>query len=357
MRIAGIAASFPSRVVTNDDIVAMITRHSEGGFDGDLPQAVRRIRHLLRYSGIETRRWLAAGEQPIQFLSDCVSQALREAGWKPKDIDVLVYVGVGGGFKEPGNAYMVAHALGLHSVQCFDLRDACMSWSRALQVLYHLFRSDPSYRRALLVNAEFNCHESDPRVAPHFALRDSAEIEWHLPAYTIGEAATATLLEADPTREWEFHFSSRPDLADLCTITEPGFEGFCTIGLEADAGAVTRSKIGRNGSIAFTSFGADLFATFSEEGPAVFRRLRCRFEDIRMVFPHAASKKLYEDVGRAVGSPPTYYVYPQYGNIVSASVPAGIALASQAGRIKPGDRLIGWVGSAGMSFAAYSFIY
>lgn len=33
----------------------------------------------------------------------------------------------------------------------------------------------------------------------------------------------------------------------------------------------------------------------------------------------------------------------------------GVALAWQNGQIQRGDRLAGWVGSAGMSFAAYSF--
>lgn len=50
-----------------------------------------------------------------------------------------------------------------------------------------------------------------------------------------------------------------------------------------------------------------------------------------------------------------HHVYPDYGNLVSASVPTSLALAWQDGLVTRGQRLAGWVGSAGMSFAAYSF--
>ena len=142
---------------------------------------------------------------------------------------------------------------------------------------------------------------------------------------------------------------------DLCTIPEKGFEGYCALGLGIEEAKSTR--IGRNGAGLFTSFGTDLFAAAVSEALAVYKSLRCPWEDIRMVFPHAASKRTYEEHASLVGSPSFYFVYPNYGNIVSASVPAGIDLARKENQIKRGDRLVGLVSSAGMSFSAYSFIY
>jgi hypothetical protein len=52
-----------------------------------------------------------------------------------------------------------------------------------------------------------------------------------------------------------------------------------------------------------------------------------------------------------------HHMYPDYGNLVSASVPAGLAVAIADGLVRRGDRLAGGVGSAGMSFAAYTFRY
>ena len=97
---------------------------------------------------------------------------------------------------------------------------------------------------------------------------------------------------------------------------------------------------------------------FLIESTKIFQQLKAPVQEIRAVFPHASSKKEWEKVAEELGIKDLmWYIYPQFGNLVSASVPTGIATAIEAGHIKRGDRLAGLVGSAGMSFAAYSFIY
>ena len=67
MRIEGIAAVFPSRVVSNADILEMIATESKELFRGDLDDSktIERIRQLLHYSGIRNRRWSEPNETPI----------------------------------------------------------------------------------------------------------------------------------------------------------------------------------------------------------------------------------------------------------------------------------------------------
>ena len=90
----------------------------------------------------------------------------------------------------------------------------------------------------------------------------------------------------------------------------------------------------------------------------VFKRLAVPKQEVRAIFPHTSSKKAWDMAGRSLGVERLFYhIYPRYGNVVSASVPAGMALAIVEGKIKRGDRIVGWVGSSGMSFAAYSFVY
>jgi acyl-CoA:acyl-CoA alkyltransferase len=358
VRIGGIAATFPGRVVSNDDILEMIATESRGSFRGDLEDSkiLQRVRQLLHYSGSRHRRWSRPDETPIRMLAEAISKALAEGGCGLADIDLLVYTGVGGGFREPANAYMVAHALGMRGTQCFDINDACNSWSRALQLVDHAFRADGSVSRALVVNAEFNMYPGGPGVPDLFRLHDAGDIDSRFPAYTIGEAATATLLLKDPAREWEFHFASRPDLADLCVIPEKNYEGYCLLGLE-DRRGVSSERIGRNGACRFTSFGSELSAHGLTAAVDVFRRLAVERGSIRRIFPHASSKRDWDNGAEVLGVRDLlFHIYPEYGNVVSASVPAGIALAKDKGEIQRGDRLVAWVGSAGMSFSVCSFL-
>ena len=358
MRIEGIAAVFPSRVVSNADILEMIATESKESFRGDLDDSkiIERIRQLLHYSGIRNRRWSEPNETPIQLLARAISQALTEGECDYPDIDLLVYAGVGGGFFEPGNSHMVAHALGMRHAQCFDIRDACNSWSRALQLMYHTFQADPSVSRALVVNAEFNMYPGGPGVPDLFRLQYPEQIDWRFPAYTIGEAATATLLVRDPTREWEFHFTSRTDLADLCVIPEANYNGYCINGLDGQRD-ISGGKIGRNGPYRFTSFGSELSAHGMSLAIDVFRQLAIDKSAIQKIFPHASSKRDWNNGADILGVKELmFHIYPDYGNVVSASVPAGIALAREKGEIRRGDRLVAWVGSAGMSFSVCSFL-
>jgi acyl-CoA:acyl-CoA alkyltransferase len=119
VRIAGIAARFPSRIISNDDILEMIEAESKESFQGELKnsKALQRVSQLLYYSGIRYRRWSGPDETPIKLLAEAISKALADGECDLEDIDLLVYTGVGGGFCEPANSYMIAHALGMKYTQ------------------------------------------------------------------------------------------------------------------------------------------------------------------------------------------------------------------------------------------------
>ena len=82
-----------------------------------------------------------------------------------------------------------------------------------------------------------------------------------------------------------------------------------------------------------------------------------RVGDVVRVFPHTSTYREWSSFGQDVGvADKIHFLYPEYGNLVSASVPAGLATAIADGLVRRGDRLAGWVGSAGMSFGAFSFV-
>ncbi|HHQ49437.1 MAG TPA: 3-oxoacyl-ACP reductase [Acidobacteria bacterium] len=347
MRIESVKAAYPSRVVSNDDVLEMVSEHSEASLGDELGEALKRIKFYLHYSGSNTRNWLAEGERPIDFVATAVESALAQAGVAADEIDVVVYVGIGRGFLEPGGAYHVAAALGLTRAHCFDVIDACMSWTRAMQLVQSLFRGS-EYRRALVVNAEFNMYRGGAIYPAVFKLPSVDAVEWTFPSFTLGEAATATVVEAEDDHPWRFEYSSRPDLADLCNIPIHGHEGY----------GVGSDRIARNGVGRFTSFGFDLHAEGNPEIIEVYRRLGVPREEIAAVYTHASSQREWSKMAEEVGiGDRVWHIYSKAGNVVSASVPAAIASSIEAGRVERGDRLVGWVGSAGMSFCAYSFIY
>ena len=69
------------------------------------------------------------------------------------------------------------------------------------------------------------------------------------------------------------------------------------------------------------------------------------------------SQNTIDAVAKKIGiSPLVYSVFPKVGNLISASIPATLALAIREGRIERGDVAAAWVRRrAGMVFSAYTF--
>ena len=320
MIIENVAASFPARKISNEEVVDLVSFHSKD-FDGDLHKTLRVVKTLLDRSGLITRNWRAKGERPIDHVANAVRSALQGTGLQPRDIDLFIYVGIGGGFREPANSYMVAKSLGIVRAECFDVIDACMSWTRAVSLVDSLFKTG-QYRNAMVVNAEFNMTEGGPLFPANFSLKGHEQLEYVLPSYTIGEAATATLLLPDRPENFRFTFHSKPELADLCTIPMEGFEGFCEL----------TDNVGKLGVGRFSAMGAALHHHLGPELPQLLTKVGLTGQEPDIVFTHSSSSTEWHRVGEENGfAHKIFHTYPYTGNVVSASIPVALAQAEVSG--------------------------
>lgn len=212
MKIVGIAATLPSRVVSNEDVLQLIEHHSRNSFTGDLPKTLRAIRRLLERSGFESRRWLAQGESPIELMKATFDRALQQADMDKHEIDLLIYTGVARGFVEPANSCFVAHSLGLNC-RNFDVLDACMGWVTSMDIVNDKMKAG-AIKKAAIVNMEFNLVEGGHIFPKNFALNHPDELAYKFPSFTVGEATTVTLLSHEAQDNFHFSFINRPEMAN-----------------------------------------------------------------------------------------------------------------------------------------------
>jgi 3-oxoacyl-[acyl-carrier-protein] synthase III len=347
MKLAAISLKTPSLKISNTDILDYIARYSAGVDAALVRQQQKEVAYLLRKTGSRTRyyRDRDKGETALGLLEQAIVEALQTAGVDKQQVDLLIFCGVGRGFIEPANAYFVAHRLGM-SCDCFDVADACMSWVRALE-LASFYLSKPDCHNVLVVNAEFTTYEHGfPGV---FRLDDRHKIAHTFPAYTIGEAASATVLQKADAR-WQFDYLSVPAAAPLCTIPMAQYLDYST----------PDDRIGLNGPYQFVSFGSQLFEqTLASMGELVARS-SIDLQAADLLFPHgAAGEPLLKitdhfDIPRQKIS---LAAFPAYGNLISASIPAAMTLALESGSLKRGMNCVLCPASAGMSFALVSFTY
>jgi 3-oxoacyl-[acyl-carrier-protein] synthase III len=346
LKIESMAVQFPSKEVSNDDILEII-RTQSNEFSGDLERTLKTIRRQLVGSGSATRRWLNDGETSLQITTQACKKAMQGIAEGDK-IDLLIVASVYSELVEPATSNLIASELGLHHVECFDMKEACDGFMKAVKIASAFIESGQC-KRVMVVNAEFVMTNGFGIYPELFNLPSAEVLEYRFPAFTLGEAVSAMILGTDSSSQWQFTNHTRNDLYDLCSITS------CWNG----ADLAKSDRLAKNGAGKFTSYGAKLREHAFLIGIDHFKASGIKHEETNILFTHSSSKKDWSEAANAIslGGDKFYDLYARYGNVVSAAVPAAMALAFEEGRLKRGQRVAAWVASAGMSFSTAYFTF
>lgn len=339
MKYCAVEYAIPSKRVTNTEIIQEIVARSKDYLtEKALNLLELKLDELFNKSVTSVRYHRAKNEKAIQFGIDAGKKALESAGMSSKDIDLLIYVGVGRGYIEPATANVFQERLKLKRATCFDILDACASWLRAIHVA-HSFIKSGMYKNIMVLNCEFNFREY-----ANFEFKSLKDIEFNFPTFTIGEAATATIVsDSEEDDEYYTSFKTWGDRHNLCKIPLPHFSEYSDGELRNEIQPLT-----------FFSYGEKLFRF-------VFARLCKHYrEDATLnqfkheiIFSHAASDAMSQKVIESckLGVTKGYNTHKRFGNTVSASVPLAMACAMKDGKLKHGTNVLTGFGSAGVSTA------
>lgn len=346
MRFAAIEHRLPSLKVSNEDLIGEIMLRSRPHLsERGLEQLDKGLRALFQAAGTEVRYLRADGEKAFDFVVQAATSALRSARMAPSDIDLVIWVGVGRGFIEPATANVFQDALRLTNATCFDVLDACASWLRALHVAHAHIKSG-DYRNVMILNGEFNFRDY-----ADFEFKSVSDLRHNFPTFTIGEAATATIVSADSADD-DFYASFRTygDARNLCMIPLPNIDQFNGPVVPEPAKSLT-----------FFSYSMELFELGVSKLIEHFHtepRIKEFFPDI--VFGHAASDSATDRIAKGCnekGASLHYFAHARFGNTVSASVPLAMSHAEREGRLKDGARVVVAMASAGLSTGWTRFTY
>ena len=306
MEIMGLGYSLGSKIVSNQDILDRVRYYSQNEFEGDLDETLASIKYYLEYSGAKSRRWLAEGEIPLNLTCDAIRRALEQAHLSKDDIDLVIHVGVVRAFLEPGQSFFIAQAMEFEKAQCFDVLEACMSWTRGMWIAYNFIKNN-AYKNVLIVNTEF-CMMENGFINPSlFKFRKKENIYSQFAGLTVGDGTSATILSKGDNREWEFNFIAAPMYADLCNIPlVDNYNDFC----------IYSKKIGACGVCRFASWAWDM----NEPGKkfATEMILQKNIDDYSWVFPHGHSSRFSIDIAKELGYDVEKFkwnTFPTIGNL------------------------------------------
>ncbi len=321
--IASIGTFVPSRVVTNDELTRFMETSDEW---------------ITQRTGVRERRWVEPGQEGSGLALEASRRALDQAGWKPSDVEAIIYATLSPDHMFPGDGCFLNAKLGIPGVPALDIRNQCSGFLYGLSVADAWIRTG-QFRRVLLVGAEIHSTGLDISTRG----RDVTVI--------FGDGAAATLLEAtdDPGRgvlSTHLHADGR-FARDLWT-DKPG--------------SMYRPRIN-----AEMLEGTDIFPKM--EGQKVFKHAIVKMpevvrealdknglsaKDIKVLIPHQANLRIAEMVQRSLElrDDQVFNNIQKYGNTTAASIPLALSEAIPARGVKRGDLVALCAFGAGFTWAS-----
>ncbi len=312
--ITGWGKCVPPAILSNEDLTTFMDTSDEW---------------ITTRTGIKERRICHTDFSEMAIVSS--RRALAAADLDPMDIDLILLGSLTVDSHCPNTASIVQDAIGARKAAAIDINSACTGFLYGLHIGTNLIRTG-AHKKILVIGGEFISHYMD------WSRRDVAVL--------FGDACGAVVIEA---------------------TDEPiGLLG-ARIGCEADAKyAIQITNFGSSYSRLNEDF---LYIGWNFEGQEVFKRAvkamstACEevleeaglgVDDISLVVPHQANKRILDALARKVGidENKVFINVHKYGNTSAGTIPVALAEALEEGRIQPGDYILTASFGAGLTWGA-----
>ncbi|KUH39188.1 MULTISPECIES: beta-ketoacyl-ACP synthase III [Streptomyces] len=288
-RIAALGHHQPAKVLTNDDLTALVDTSDEW------------IRSRV---GIRTRH-VAGPDEPVdEMAAHAAAKALASAGLTPDDIDLVMVATSTAIDRSPNMAARVAARLGMASPATLDLNVVCAGFTHALATADHAVRAGSS-RRALVIGAD--------------KMTEVADWTDRTTCVLVGDGAGAAIVEAAP--------DGTPGIGPVLWGSVP--------------------ELGHAVRIEGTP------PRFAQEGQAVYRWATTRLppiareicqraglapEDLAAIVLHQANLRIIEPLARRIGAVNAVVARDvvESGNTSAASIPMALSKLVERGDVPSG---------------------
>lgn len=315
MKLIGLGAAYPSRVVTNDDLSQQM----------DTSDA-----WIYPRTGIHARRFCTAEESAVTLAIAAAGKALAEAesqGVPASDIGAIVVASMSADLATPSIAAILQRELRLPEVPALDINAACSGFIYGLEVARSL-AAVSGRRYALVVGTE--------QLSRLLSMEDRST------AILFGDGAGAAVIECTETagnREEAAPYVRLFGSRGSDVILAPGvYTGAYEAREETNAETVCIDHMLMDGKEVFM-FACDIIPRIIG---GLLEQSGETMEDIDHVVCHQANARIIRHVYRAMHWPAEKFFMnmEKLGNTSAASIPTALYDMQQQGRLQRGERLI-----------------
>jgi 3-oxoacyl-[acyl-carrier-protein] synthase-3 len=316
--LTGWGMAVPDRVLTNHELEQMVDTNDEW---------------IMARTGIRERRIADKTDTTASLGAKAALRALQGTDVKAREIDLIIVATSSPEHIFPSTASLVQDRIGATEAGAFDLSAACTGFIFALNMAAQAIRSG-SLDRALVIGSE--------------TLSRLINWEDRGTAILFGDGAGAFLLEG---RDWPGGVLScvmRSDGSGGDLLSVPAGGSYMPTTLETLQKKL--HTIQMDGREVFR-FATRVMASATRE---VVEQAGLALEDIDLIIPHQANKRIIESAARGLKLPLDRFALniERYGNTSTASIPIAFCEAFEQGRTRAGDRLVLVGFGAGLTWGA-----
>ncbi len=317
--ILGFGGYVPDRVMTNDDWAKLVDTSDEW---------------LVQRTGIRERRIAADDQSTLDLAEQAALRAIEDAGLSPDDIDEVILASDTPEARIPDTSAYLQHRLGLRQVPTFDLGGSgCAGFVLAVDVARARIAQRP--KLVLVVGVEVI----------------TKLLSWKERDTTVlfGDAAGAVIMGPDP---------GRAEVLEVVAGTDGSKADILMLGVGGTSQPFDEGSVARGDYNVLVMDGQQVFKNAVNHMTASVRdvldRVGRSIDDVALLIPHQANKRILDAVGRKLGTSDgqVYVNVDRFGNTGSASVPLALWEAEANGQIAPGDLVILTAFGAGLHWAS-----
>jgi len=317
--IVGFGGYVPERVMTNDDWAELLDTTDEW---------------IVTRTGIKERRFAADDESTLDLAAAASEIAIADAGLAPANIGEIILATDTPEVYTPDTSSLLQHRLGCREISTFDLGGSgCAGFVQAVDVARARIAFDP--KNILVVGVE---------LISRLMSWDDRSI-----CVLFGDAAGAIVMAPD---------GGKARVLDVVTGTDGSKAPILTLETGGTRRPFNEESLAAGDHQRLVMHGGEVFKEavrrMSAAVAEVLGRIDATVEDVALVIPHQANKRIIDAVGKKLSLEPdqVFINVDRYGNTGSATVPLALWEAVSEGRVARGDLVVLTAFGAGFHWAA-----
>jgi 3-oxoacyl-[acyl-carrier-protein] synthase-3 len=316
--ISGVGSYVPERIVTNADLEKLVDTSDEW---------------IVSRTGIKARRVAATHQFTSDLASRAAIRAMRKAGVKAEEIDLIIVATITPDMPFPSTACIVQQKINAYRAAAFDIEAACSGFIFALEIGQQFIMSR-TYNTVLVIGAE----------------KLSSIVDWtdRNTCVLFGDGAGAAILQNRPNSHGLLTACMGSDGQKADLLSMPGGGSRCPASAESVAAGLHFLRM--DGKETFKN-AVQAMNTAAQES---LRRCEIDISQIKCIIPHQANRRIIDAVSERLGAKPeqVFVNLDKYGNTSAASVAIALDEVVETKRIQRGDLILLIVFGAGLTWGA-----